>query len=56
MNAPILDRMELDEVGANPQRLAEAIHQQLGSGGGAVQVYDIARALDIVEVREARQF
>ena len=52
MNALILDRMELDEVGANPQRLAEAIHQQLGSGGGAVQVYDIARALDIVEVRE----
>src|SRR5688572_11398094 len=44
--------MELDEVGANPQRLAEAIHEQLGESEGPVSVYDISQALDIVEIRE----
>jgi hypothetical protein len=46
-----LDRMALDDVGANPARLARAIHQQLGEGQGAVPVVEIARALDIVEIR-----
>jgi IrrE N-terminal-like domain len=45
-----LDRMALDDVGANPARLAAAIHDQLGEGAGAVPVYDIAKALDIVEI------
>ena len=48
----VLDRMALDDVGANPQRIAEAIHEQLGEGSGPVPVREIARALDIVEIRE----
>lgn len=48
----ILDRMELADVGANPERLAAAIHLQLGVGSGPVPVRDIARALDIVDIRE----
>lgn len=46
-----LDRMALDDVGANPVRLAEAIHRQLGDPSGAVPVARIAKALDIVEIR-----
>ena len=46
-----LDRMALDDVGANPARIAAAIHQQLGEGTGAVPVYEIAKALDIIEIR-----
>jgi len=37
----------------NPQRLAEAIHAQSGDIPGPVPVNDIARALDIVEIKEA---
>ena len=48
-----LDRMALDDVGANPIRLAEAIHEQLGDRPGPVEVEAIARALDIVEIRKA---
>ncbi len=46
-----LDRMAVEEVGANPERLAQAIHQQLGQRDGLVPVVAIARALDIVEIR-----
>jgi hypothetical protein len=46
-----LDRMAVEEVGANPERLAQAIHQQLGSRDGAVPVVAIATALDIIEIR-----
>jgi Zn-dependent peptidase ImmA (M78 family) len=46
-----LDRMEIEEVGGNPERLAQAIHAQLGSQTGAVPVFEIAGALDIEEVR-----
>lgn len=46
-----LDRMALDDVGANPVRIAEAIHAQMGKPSGPVPVEDIAKALDIVEVR-----
>jgi IrrE N-terminal-like domain len=49
-----LDRMALDDVGANPRRLAEAIHGQLGERKGPVLVDQIARALDIEEIREER--
>jgi len=48
----ILDRMELADVGANPERLAAAIHSQLGVGSGPIPVHDIARALDIVDIRD----
>jgi hypothetical protein len=46
----VLDRMALDEVGANPVRLADAIHAQLGEQTGPVPVEAIARSLDIVEM------
>jgi Zn-dependent peptidase ImmA (M78 family) len=48
-----LDRMTIEEAGPNPERLAAAIHEQLNHKGGAVPVYEIAKALDIVEIREA---
>src|SRR5262245_61704543 len=47
-----LDRMALDDVGANPRRLAQAIHEQLGKGKGPVPIREIAMALDIDEIRE----
>lgn len=47
----MLDRMAVDDVGANPVRIAAAIHEQLGEGSGPVPVFEIARALDIIEVR-----
>ena len=47
-----LDRMAIEEVGLNPQRLAEAIHDQLARLDGAVPIYEIAAALDIDEIRE----
>jgi hypothetical protein len=43
--------MLLDDVGLNSQRLAGAIHDQLGATTGAVPVERIAQALDILEVR-----
>ena len=49
-----LDRIAIEEVGANPERLAAAIISQLPDPTGAVPVYDIARALDIDEIREER--
>lgn len=48
----ILDRMALDDAGANPVSIASAIHEQLGELKGAVDVHAVARALDIVEIRE----
>jgi hypothetical protein len=48
-----LDRMEIEESGrADPERLAAAIHRQLGEVEGAVPVREIALALDIFEIRE----
>jgi Zn-dependent peptidase ImmA (M78 family) len=44
--------MALDDVGFNPERLAEAIHQQLGEREGPVPVTEIALALDIVAIKE----
>ena len=49
----VLDRMRVEDVGLNPQRLAEAIHEQLACNSGPVPVRDIALALDIEEIREA---
>jgi len=44
--------MAIEEDGPNPERLAAAIHLQLRHKGGAVPVYEIATALDVVEIRE----
>jgi hypothetical protein len=52
MTGIVLDRMALDDVGLNPQRLAGAIHQQLGDRPGPVPVHEIALALDIIDIRE----
>ena len=49
-----LDRIAVEEAGANPVRLARAIHRQLPDLTGAVPVHEIARALDIEEIREER--
>ena len=48
----VLDRMEIEEAGPRPDKLAAAIHRQLGDRDGPVPVHAIARALDIIEVRE----
>ena len=45
-----IDRMELEDVGANPAKLARAIHAQIGPGRGPVPIEAIARAVDIVEI------
>ena len=45
--------MELEDGRPDPVRLAVAIHRQLGDRSGAVPVHEIARTLDIVEIREA---
>ncbi len=48
-----LDRVDLADIHA-PERLAGAIHIQLGPLDAAVPLGEIARALDIGEVRQAR--
>lgn len=49
-----LDRIEIEATGADPVRLARAIHRQLPDMQSSVPVHDIARALDIEEIREER--
>jgi Zn-dependent peptidase ImmA (M78 family) len=46
-----LDRMAIEEAGPNSERLADAIHLQLGPLKGSVQLTEIATALNIVEIR-----
>jgi hypothetical protein len=48
-----IDRMEIDDVGANPKRLAESIIKQLPDSITAIPVREIAKAIDIYEIREA---
>jgi hypothetical protein len=48
-----LDRMAIEEAGPNPDALAAAIHAQLKLKNGAVPVHAIARALDIISIRDA---
>lgn len=48
-----IDRMELEDVGDNPKRLAAAVIEQTGISSGYVPVQEIARASDIREIREA---
>ncbi len=47
-----IDRMDIDDAGANPKRLAEAITKQLGGTPRAVDVRQIAADIDIYEIRE----
>lgn len=46
--------MAIEEAGPNPERLADAIHAQLSLKSGSVPVYEIASAVDIVDIRERR--
>ncbi len=46
--------MIIEEAGPNPDKIAAAIHAQLGRQTGKVQVEAIAEALDIVEIRYAK--
>ena len=46
-----LDRMAVEEAGPNPERMAAQIHHQLKLAYGAVPVAQLARALDIVDIR-----
>jgi hypothetical protein len=48
-----LDRMAIEDAGPNPDKLAQAIHAQLKLRSGAVPVHAIARALDIISIRDA---
>lgn len=45
--------MAIEEAGPNPERLAAAIHDQLGDASGEVPIANIAAALDIVEIKAA---
>jgi Zn-dependent peptidase ImmA (M78 family) len=44
--------MEIDDVGANPTKLADAVLDQLGDITLPIPVRDIARAVGIVDIRE----
>jgi len=48
-----LSRMDIEEAGSNPVKLAEEIHKQLNGSGsiGSVPIESIAKALDIIEIR-----
>jgi len=46
--------MAIDDVGANPRKLAEAIIKQLPDGLKSTPVREIARAIDIYEIREEK--
>ena len=48
-----LDRMAIEEAGPNAERLANAIHLQLGTLRGSVPLNGIATSLDIVEIKYA---
>jgi len=43
--------MDIEDVGFNPERLAKAVHDQMDCLTGRVPVEEIAKALDIVEIR-----
>ncbi len=48
-----LDRIDIEEAGPNPERMASAIHDQLDCWSGPIPIHAIARALDIHEIRVA---
>lgn len=47
-----IDRMEIDDTGGDPTKLAAAIIKQMPDLSGRVPVREIAAALDIYEIRE----
>ena len=47
-----LERIEVDDVATSVERIVAEIHRQLGAIDPPVPVYEIARALDIEEIRE----
>jgi Zn-dependent peptidase ImmA (M78 family) len=47
----MFDRLAIEEDGPNPEKLAQAVHKQLGARNKAVPIVDIALALDITEIR-----
>lgn len=47
-----IDRMELDDLGANPRKLASELIKNLDDTMQAIPVREIALAVDIVEIRE----
>ncbi|MEL6243481.1 MAG: ImmA/IrrE family metallo-endopeptidase [Pseudomonadota bacterium] len=49
-----IDRMEIDDAGSDPKKLAKAILEQLPDGTVKIPVREIAKAIDIYEIREAR--
>ncbi|KQZ78302.1 hypothetical protein ASD64_13305 [Mesorhizobium sp. Root157] len=52
MNSSVaLERIDIDDVATDPVRIAAEIHRQLGDIPGPVPIYDIARALDIDEIK-----
>ena len=46
-----LDRIELEDVGANPQRLAQAVLKQMSYIKGSIAIHEVAQALDIIEIQ-----
>lgn len=48
----VIDRMALDEVGANPDNLARAVLEQIGHRAGPTPIEAIAAAVDIIEIRQ----
>ena len=48
-----IDRMDLEDVGDNPKRLAAAVVEQAGISSGHVPVREIAFASDIREIKQA---
>ena len=52
MNSNVaLERIDIDDGATDPMRIAAEIHRQLGEIPGPVPIYDIARALDIDEIK-----
>ncbi|MEP2785057.1 MAG: ImmA/IrrE family metallo-endopeptidase [Pseudoruegeria sp.] len=49
-----IDRMEIDDAGSDPKRLAQSIIGQLPPQTLKIPVREIAKAIDIYEIREER--
>src|SRR5262249_31688927 len=47
-----IDRIALDDVGGNPEKVAQAIDEHLGRPHGPIPVGDVALSLDIQEIRQ----
>ncbi|MEP2784859.1 MAG: ImmA/IrrE family metallo-endopeptidase [Pseudoruegeria sp.] len=48
-----IDRMEIDDAGSDPKKLAQSILKQLPKSTLKIPVRQIAKAIDIYEIREA---